>query len=175
MRAGYRRRGPVSGPRPSSTSTVMAAAGMISWTPTPEAFIGACETHARYGTTTLLPTTLAGDDGDLKQTFEAYRQVKDADYQGARMPGLHLEGPYFSAEYKGAQDEKYLRHPSPGDYGRIAEWAMGLSCDGARPPEPAGSGGVRRVSAPAGDWWRPSPTPPRPMRMCWRPTKTDLA
>ena len=31
---------------------------------TPEAFIGACETHARYGTTTLLPTTLAGDDGD---------------------------------------------------------------------------------------------------------------
>ena len=88
---------------------------------TPEAFIGACETHARYGTTTLLPTTLAGDDGDLKQTFEAYRQVKDADYQGARMPGLHLEGPYFSAEYKGAQDEKYLRHPSPGDYGRIAE------------------------------------------------------
>lgn len=106
---------------------------------TPEAFIGACETHARYGTTTLLPTTLAGDDGDLKQTFEAYRQVKDADYQGARMPGLHLEGPYFSAEYKGAQDEKYLRHPSPGDYGRIAEWADGAILRWSAAPELPGA------------------------------------
>lgn len=55
------------------------------------------------------------------------------------MPGLHLEGPYFSAEYKGAQDEKYLRHPSPGDYGRIAEWADGAILRWSAAPELPGA------------------------------------
>lgn len=106
---------------------------------TPEAFIGACETHARYGTTTLLPTTLAGDDEDLKKTFEVFHQVKDTVYKGAQMPGLHLEGPYFSAEYKGAQDEKYLRNPRPEDYERIAGWANGAILRWSAAPELPGA------------------------------------
>lgn len=108
---------------------------------TPEAFIGAAETHARYGTATLLPTTLAGDDEDLKKTFEAFRQVKKIRHRGANMPGMHLEGPYFSAEYKGAQDEKYLRNPEPADYRRIAAWADGAILRWSAAPELPGAGG----------------------------------
>ncbi|HIW74032.1 MAG TPA: N-acetylglucosamine-6-phosphate deacetylase [Firmicutes bacterium] len=107
---------------------------------TPQAFIGAAETHARTGTATLLPTTLAGDDEDLRQTFEAFRQVKQTGCRGANMPGLHLEGPYFSAEYKGAQDEKYLRCPRPADYRRIAAWADGAILRWSAAPELPGAG-----------------------------------
>lgn len=106
---------------------------------TPDAFIGACVTHARYGTTTLLPTTLAGDDADLRQTFDVFHQVKDADYAGARMPGMHLEGPYFAAEYKGAQDETYIRAPEPEDYRRIYEWADGAILRWSAAPELPGA------------------------------------
>lgn len=106
---------------------------------TPEAFIGACKTHSQFGTTTLLPTTLAGDDNDLKQTFEVFHQVKNMDYNGARMPGLHLEGPYFSVEYKGAQDEKYIRNPNPDDYNRIYEWSKGAIIRWSAAPELEGA------------------------------------
>ena len=106
----------------------------------PEVFIGACETHSRFGTTTLLPTTLAGDDDDLRQTFEVFHQVKDKEYNGARMPGLHLEGPYFSVEYKGAQDEKYIRNPQPEDYHRIYEWSQGAIIRWSAAPELEGAG-----------------------------------
>ena len=107
---------------------------------TAEAFAGAAETHARYGTTTLLPTTLAGDDEDLRKTFEAFRRVKGIRHNGANMPGMHLEGPYFSVEYKGAQDEKYLRCPEPADYRRIAAWAQGTILRWSAAPELPGAG-----------------------------------
>ena len=64
---------------------------------TPEAFIGACETHARYGTTTLLPTTLAGDDGDLKQTFEAYKANQKERREASFNYPLFLGAVYMAA------------------------------------------------------------------------------
>ena len=32
--------------------------------------------------------------------------------QGARIAGIHLEGPYLNPKRKGMQNEKYLRHPN---------------------------------------------------------------
>lgn len=106
---------------------------------TPEAFIGACETHARFGTTTLLPTTLAGDEEDMSRTFDVFHQVRNNDYAGARMPGLHLEGPYFSKEYKGAQDEKYIRDPKPEEYKRLFSLANGCILRWSAAPELPGA------------------------------------
>lgn len=84
-------------------------------------FIGIAQTHARFGTTTLLPTTLACTDDELEHFFTVYQEAVQRDHQGANMPGVHLEGPYFSYEQKGAQDPKFIRDPDPAHYGPILE------------------------------------------------------
>ena len=43
---------------------------------TVEAFVEACRTHARYGTTSILPTTLAGEEEELCQSFKAFHEAK---------------------------------------------------------------------------------------------------
>lgn len=86
---------------------------------TVEAFLTAAETHARYGVTTLIPTSTSGDIGAilaLDQTLEAAQACNTC---GADMPGLHLEGPYFSYNQRGAQDPRYLRNPQPEEYMHI--------------------------------------------------------
>lgn len=92
---------------------------------TEEAFIGAASLHARFGTTTILPTTLTCPDEELLESFATLRRVQKTGYDGAFLYGMHLEGPYFSADQKGAQDEKYLKKPTPEHYGKILEAADG--------------------------------------------------
>ncbi|MCL2351921.1 MAG: N-acetylglucosamine-6-phosphate deacetylase [Firmicutes bacterium] len=89
------------------------------------AFTGAAQKHAEHGTTALAPTTLASSPEELINAFEAFKEAKAREYDGADMLGLHLEGPYFSAAQKGAQDPRYLRNPVPEEYLRI----LGLSGD----------------------------------------------
>lgn len=105
----------------------------------PEAFIGACQTHARHGTTSILPTTLAGDESELVKTFGAYNAAKNSCPDGAQMLGLHLEGPYFSKEFKGAQDERYIVNPDPAQYRRIYEKSEGCIVRWSAAPELEGS------------------------------------
>lgn len=92
---------------------------------TEKAFVGAATLHAQHGTTTILPTTLTCPDEELLESFVTLRKVQSTDYPGAYLYGMHLEGPYFSADQKGAQDEKYLKKPTPEHYGKIIERANG--------------------------------------------------
>src|ERR1700761_2786290 len=62
---------------------------------TVEAFLGVAETHARYGTTALLPTTLTSTNEELFRLFDAYAEAVPLNVRGAAFLGLHLEGPYF--------------------------------------------------------------------------------
>ena len=80
---------------------------------TVEAYLGAAETHARYGTTALLPTTLTSTFDELINTFAVYKEAARLNTKGAKLLGLHLEGPYFAYNQRGAQDPKYLRNPEP--------------------------------------------------------------
>lgn len=86
---------------------------------TVDAFLGAARIHACHGTTTLLPTTLACTDEELENMFETYQAAVPLNQDGAAMPGLHLEGPYFSMEQRGAQDPRFIRNPDPDHYGPI--------------------------------------------------------
>lgn len=83
---------------------------------TVEAWLGAAEMAARHGATTIFPTTLASTDENLYETFAVYREARPLNVRGAHMPGLHLEGPYFAYEMRGAQDPRYLRDPKPEEY-----------------------------------------------------------
>ncbi len=88
---------------------------------TPEAFLQIAEIHARHGTTAMLPTTLSSEKEDLLLTLKAYDVAEKNNKNGATFIGMHLEGPYFAMNQRGAQDPKYIRNPDPDEYREILE------------------------------------------------------
>jgi N-acetylglucosamine-6-phosphate deacetylase len=81
-----------------------------------EAFLKIAETHAMYGTTGLMPTTLTSELDELYNTLELYKQADKNNKKGAQFLGMHLEGPYFALSQRGAQDPRYIRNPDPKEY-----------------------------------------------------------
>ncbi|MGZ5134848.1 MAG: N-acetylglucosamine-6-phosphate deacetylase, partial [Flavitalea sp.] len=88
---------------------------------TENAFLKIAETHARYGTTAMLPTTLTSEKEGLIQTLELYELANQKNHRGAQFIGMHLEGPYFAMNQRGAQDPRYIRDPDPAEYKEILE------------------------------------------------------
>ena len=88
---------------------------------TVEACLVAAEKHAQHGTTLLFPTTLTSTNDQLFDSFDIYTKAKELNKKGAQFGGLHLEGPYFAHEFRGAQDPRFLRNPSPDEYLEIIE------------------------------------------------------
>lgn len=103
---------------------------------TVEAFTGALKTYVRHGTTSVVPTTLTSTNDELKKTLQIFRHVKAIDTGGACMLGLHLEGPYFSMEQKGAQDPKYIRFPEIIEYSEIVSLSRDIIRWSAAPELP---------------------------------------
>lgn len=89
--------------------------------------INAAAALARHGTTTCLPTTLTSSDDDLFRFLRNFKEAvaNESDDVVARMPGVHLEGPYFDMVEKGAQDPRYIRQPTKSHYSKILEIADG--------------------------------------------------
>ena len=105
---------------------------------TVEAFLGVAETHAKYGTTAMVPTTLTSTNEELMTTFTVYRKAKEMNINGSQFIGLHLEGPYFSPKQCGAQDPNVLKKPQAEEYNAILEaskdiirWSVAPELEGA--------------------------------------------
>lgn len=105
---------------------------------TVEAYLTAARMHAVHGTTLLFPTTLTSTDEALFDSFETYRKAVLENREGAAFGGMHLEGPYFSPAFAGAQDARYLKTPRREDYLKILErcpdlkrWSFAPELDGA--------------------------------------------
>lgn len=103
-----------------------------------EAFLGAARLHAEHGTTSIVPTTVASSNDELKRTCEVFREAKVKNAFGANLMGLHLEGPYFAPSQAGALDPKYLRNPQKKEYEEvlglsqdIVRWSIAPELDGA--------------------------------------------
>ncbi|MDI3542735.1 MAG: N-acetylglucosamine-6-phosphate deacetylase [Candidatus Atribacteria bacterium] len=64
-----------------------------------------------FGVTSFLPTTLTTDLTALFKIMEETKSRIITSPPGARVLGLHLEGPYLSLGRKGAHDPTYLRKP----------------------------------------------------------------
>lgn len=104
------------------------------------AFLKAAETHARYGTTSMSPTTLTSEKEDLMKTLELYESADRNNIKGAQFIGMHLEGPYFAMSQRGAQDPRYIRDPDPEEYmdilartNVIRRWSAAPELKGALP------------------------------------------
>lgn len=63
----------------------------------------------KEGTANFLATTLTSSKDDLKEVLKITGELQNKDIEGANIFGVHMEGPYFSVEYKGAQNEKYMK------------------------------------------------------------------
>ena len=105
-----------------------------------EAFLKAAETHARYGTTSMVPTTLTSEKKDLLETLELYEKADKNNINGTQFLGMHLEGPYFAMSQRGAQDPRYIRDPDPAEYkdviahsNVIKRWSAAPELKGAIP------------------------------------------
>lgn len=71
------------------------------------------DTIAGEGTTTFLATTMTQSKSAISAALKAvarYRKENRAD--GARLAGVHLEGPFISLKHKGAQPAEYVTKPS---------------------------------------------------------------
>jgi len=94
---------------------------------TVDAYLTASKMQARHGATLVFPTTLTSTNEELFESFETYKKAVEANKEGARFGGMHLEGPYFNPAQAGAQDPRYLRCPNdPKEYGEIMERANGI-------------------------------------------------
>ncbi|MEG2118042.1 MAG: N-acetylglucosamine-6-phosphate deacetylase [Clostridia bacterium] len=104
---------------------------------TEKAFRGVSSLHAKHGTTTMLATTLTCPDEELFNIFDVFSKIESRDK--TNLYGLHLEGPYFSKNQKGAQDERFIVLPKKEHYNSILKkganfikrWSVAPELDGA--------------------------------------------
>lgn len=93
---------------------------------------------AQRGTTAWLPTTFTDSVENIGNQCEAIADAvdeRDDDFVGARIPGIYLEGPFFTEKHKGAQNPKYLVPPSYDDFAEWQRRARGLIRKSALAPE----------------------------------------
>ncbi len=79
--------------------------------------------YAAHGVTAYLATTMTQSMENTLAAIDAACAFMAAQHageeSGARVLGLHLEGPWLSREYKGAQNELYLTAPDPAKVQRV--------------------------------------------------------
>lgn len=103
---------------------------------TVEAFLRAAAQQAAGGATTVVATVTSSTCAEMERAVAVYEQIRGRRYDGARIAGLHFEGPYFSAAQKGAQDEKYIKPFAREEYERIVNSTDGVLRWSAAPELP---------------------------------------
>ncbi len=82
--------------------------------PTQEAFKAITEENARRGVTALLATVATAPIEEMITCFQFARTWMSQPREGARVLGVHAEGPYINLAFKGALDPKNVRNPDDG-------------------------------------------------------------
>jgi N-acetylglucosamine-6-phosphate deacetylase len=98
-----------------------------------------CRAHGIGG---FCPTLITGSFEDLKHGFSTLERAVEADPElKRRIPGYHLEGPYFSAEDgpRGAHPKEHVRDPDWDEFQRWQEAAGGRILMVTIAPERAGA------------------------------------
>lgn len=94
---------------------VHGAAGFDTMDATSEAIYAMGDTFARHGVTAFLPTTVTASKQDTESALRAVANTNPST-TGARHLGIHLEGPYLSHQFRGAQPPQHLRAADPEEY-----------------------------------------------------------
>lgn len=92
---------------------------------TQESIRGVSEACARTGCTNFLVTSVSSSLEDLLLMIKQTKRVIGNE-SGAKIAGIHLEGPYLNIEKKGMQNPEFLRHPDITEMREIFNEADGL-------------------------------------------------
>lgn len=77
----------------------------------PEALDEISKVLAAHGVTSFLPTTMTMAREDIQAALENIRKAKNKGTAGAQVLGTHVEGPFISPDYIGAQNSENLIEP----------------------------------------------------------------
>ncbi|MBO4448072.1 MAG: N-acetylglucosamine-6-phosphate deacetylase [Kiritimatiellae bacterium] len=78
----------------------------------PKAVFEVAKAKLQEGVTTFLPTTLTVSHADLVRAAKNAKAYVEAGSPYAKIPGIHLEGPFINVKCCGAQNPKFVRKPS---------------------------------------------------------------
>ena len=87
----------------------------------PQAIFRLAEGKLQEGVTTFLPTTLTVSHEELMTCAKNAKNYIDAGAPYAKVPGIHLEGPFINMKCCGAQNPAYVRKPSLAEVKEIAK------------------------------------------------------
>ena len=87
----------------------------------PEAIFRLAEGKLQEGVTTFLPTTLTVSHEELLTSAKNAKNYIDAGAPYAKVPGIHLEGPFINVNCCGAQNPKFVRKPDAKEVREIAK------------------------------------------------------
>ncbi len=116
---------------------------------TEAAFQTICVSHARHGTTSLLPTTTVARHEQHLAFLELCRRLKQTGTQGARILGAHFYGPYFAREARGCHPALPVRLPVPEEYDAYLNYADCIATATVAPELPGAEAFVRACRAHA--------------------------
>ena len=96
---------------------------------TPDALRAICRAHAKRGTTSLLATTITHGETEIARALVNVADAIDAGaafcHGGARIAGIHLEGPFIHPLRPGAQPKEHVRLPDFDEWLRHIEHSRG--------------------------------------------------
>lgn len=95
---------------------IHGAVGRDTMEGTLDAYRAITEFHLRGGTTSLTLTTLTAAKADILRSLETARTVLNQTLGGARIVGVHVEGPFIAKSKAGAQDPQFIRDPKPAEW-----------------------------------------------------------
>ena len=97
-----------------------------------------CMTHLRHGTTSIVPTTSSAARQAFLRSMDSINRAARQMGHGPEILGIHMEGPYFADNQRGAQDPRHVRNPDPAEYLPILEqypniirWSLAPELPGA--------------------------------------------
>jgi N-acetylglucosamine-6-phosphate deacetylase len=77
--------------------------------------------HGQRGTAAFLPTIYPGPIEAMRENMDAVRRAMSAQREGARILGVHLEGPFLNPDRAGSLDGKNFAEPSEATLTRLVE------------------------------------------------------
>ena len=90
---------------------IHGAGGADAMDATQEALETIAKTVASEGTTSFLATTMTQSRENILAAMNAVKAYRADSHGGARLLGVHLEGPFIAAAHKGAQPLEYVAKP----------------------------------------------------------------
>jgi len=113
---------------------VHGGGGFGFFTATPNEIGTICKAHSKYGTTSIVPTTMAAPIDVTCTAIKNIRTAAEINAPGAQILGVHLEGPFFAQAQRGAQAAEYIICPTEENTAQLLDaWPGGIRMMGAAP------------------------------------------